>query len=568
MIQPKNLRLAGIGTLGLSLASLAAGLIDRRAPGEMRYTIHTRPTVMTVAYKAYGNPEAAEGKYWLARLVLENDGESPLHDVSVSYRIPDYIDWTTPRTIDEMLPGQTRVVPIYPKLPTKVTNLRSRTPSSLELRFKWNDGHEDQQKVEVREFEFRGVNEIEYTSLPADEMLSWYDMYDNAEICAAYVTDEDPVVRQYLGEISETMGGVPICSSQQELLKVMQSIYAYQVATGMKYTGNKGLPEQLGDARSVVQNVRLPRDVVYQNSGLCIELAMLWAAIGQGCSAKAYLALVPGHCFPVLEANDGTIIAIEATGIGGANLGGTAGFEKAVEIGNKQLQQLIRGEIPGVLLDVAMHQGRGIRPPEFEPVDQASLARLMDERTAEARRSVSGGGGGGGSTPERDERASTGGGGGGASDTVDDGNWNWFQVPGLNAAVPYPTDYSPDPQAVAQVAQYLPALQFIASDAAERNSVDVYAAAGISGADLMRASQQFAGAIGAQIRFGRGERTRIGGQDGVLHPYTMVVQGEQLQGGVYIYETSAGVFAVAVGGTDASWRRLGDRIAAAVRFQG
>ena len=138
MVTPNTLRMAGFGTIGLSALSFAMSFVGGSAPAEMRYRIDTKPTVMTVAYKAYGNPEAADGKYWLARVVLENEGESSMHDVAVSYRIPEYVDWTTPRNIDEVLPGQTRVLPIYPKLPTKVTNLRSRTPSSLEVKFVWD----------------------------------------------------------------------------------------------------------------------------------------------------------------------------------------------------------------------------------------------------------------------------------------------------------------------------------------------------------------------------------------------------------------------------------------------
>jgi hypothetical protein len=526
---------------------------------------------MTVAYKAYGNSSAADGKYWLARMVMENEGDSAIEDVAISYRIPDYLDWSTPRTIDEILPGQTRIGNFYPKLPTKVTRLRSRTPSSIEFKMTWNDGEEQHEKIEVREFEFRGVNEIEYTSLAAEEMLSWNDMFDNAEICAAYVTDEDPVVRQYMGEISETMGGIPICSNGEELAKVMQSIYAYQVGTGMKYTGNKGVPERLGDATSTVQNVRLPRDVVYQNSGLCIELAMLWAALGQGASAKAYLVLVPGHCYPVLEANDGTIIPIEATGIGGSNLGGTMSFEQAVEAGQKQFNALMAGELPGKIVDVVIHQGRGIRPPEFEEVDLADLARLLDERTAKALSQVN--------EPRRQDdpqvnpTPTPGPNPGPDPNPVPapgpnppQGNWQWYQVAGLNAQVPYPAGYQANTDVVQQMEQHMPSLKFLASSADGGDSIEIYAAAGMSGRDLMQASQTLLQRFDSSITYQQAQAVTIGGQNGSLYPYTVSMQGQNLTGGLYVYETNAGLFAFAVGGTNAGWRTLGDQIASAVRF--
>ncbi len=570
MFTPSQMRTAGFGAFGASLLTLGLGLFGGPGAGDLEYRLDVKPTVMTVAYKAYGNEDAADGKYWLARVVMENDGESALEDVAVSYRIPDYLDWTTPQTIEEVLPGQTRVVPIYPKLPTRVTSLRSRTPSSLEIKFAWNDGQEDHEKIEVRQFEFRGVNEIEYTSLAADEMLTWHDMYDNAEITAAYVTDEDQVVRQYLGEISETMGGMPICSTGEELAKTMESIYVYQVGTGMTYSGNKGVPERLGDATSTVQSVRLPRDVIYQNSGLCIELAMLWAALGQGSSAKAYLALVPGHCFPVLEANDGTIIAIESTGIGGSNLGGTMKFADAVEAGNKQFNQLMRGEIPGVLIDVVLHQGRGVRPPEFEAVNLADLARLLDERTAKAL--AQGGQGQQQQDTQRQQDVQR------QDDTQrrddpqrrDDGNvgsnWQWYQVPGLNATVPYPQGYTADTQTVQQLQQHIPAIQFMASDPRGEASIEIYAAANMTARQLMNDSQNLAKQMGASVSYEKAESIVIGGQQAALYPYTFNIQGQSMSGGFYIYETSAGLFGFAVGGTGSSWRNLGGQIAQAVRF--
>ena len=566
MFTPTQLRTASFGAFGASLLTLGLGLFGGPEAGDFEYRLDVKPTVMTVAYKAYGNEDAADGKYWLARVVMENDGESALEDVAVSYRIPDYLDWTTPQTIEEVLPGQTRVVPIYPKLPTRVTNLRSRTPSSLEIKFAWNDGEEEHEKIEVRQFEFRGVNEIEYTSLAADEMLTWHDMYDNAEITAAYVTDEDQVVRQYLGEISETMGGMPICSNGEELVKTMESIYVYQVGTGMTYSGNKGVPERLGDATSTVQNVRLPRDVIYQNSGLCIELAMLWAALGQGSSAKAYLALVPGHCFPVLEAADGTIIAIESTGIGGSNLGGTMSFKDAVEAGNKQFNQLMRGEIPGVLIDVVLHQGRGVRPPEFEQVNLADLARLLDERTAKALAQGNQQQQQPQHQPERqpDRR----------QDNQPQpnpghnigGNWQWYQVPGLNATVPYPQGYTADTQTVQQLQQHIPAIQFMASDTQGDASIEVYAAANMTARQLINDSKALAKQVGASVQYDRAESVMIGGQQAQLYPYTFQMQGQTMTGGFYIYETNAGLFGFAVGGTGSSWRTLGNQIAQAVRF--
>ncbi len=278
---------AGGGLAVVGAVLLLLGLLGGGGSGELDYRLDVKPTVMSVAYKAYGNPEAAEGKYWLGKLEMNNSGDAPLDDLAVSYRIPGYIDdWTTPEAAEQLLPGQTAAVTIFPKLPRKVTTIRTRTPSTLEVKIAWSDDGQDKERVEKRDFDFRGVTEIEYTSLPADEILGWYDVFDNSELTAAFVTHEDEVVRQFLGKISETQGGMPITSDAKELAKVMRAIYDFMTQTGMTYAGNTGVPEQLGDTTALVQSIRLPRDVVYQNSGLCIELAMLWAALGKGAGPK------------------------------------------------------------------------------------------------------------------------------------------------------------------------------------------------------------------------------------------------------------------------------------------
>ena len=47
---------------------------------------------------------------------------------------------TTPETHPEILPGQMIVVPIYPRLPAKVTQITSMTPASLDVKIEYDDG--------------------------------------------------------------------------------------------------------------------------------------------------------------------------------------------------------------------------------------------------------------------------------------------------------------------------------------------------------------------------------------------------------------------------------------------
>src|SRR5437660_12124391 len=64
-----------------------------------------RKSVMTFAYKIYGDPAAQNGRFFLSKIVFHNDGTGPVRDLSVSYQIPDYVSWTTPQTYPEIPAG-------------------------------------------------------------------------------------------------------------------------------------------------------------------------------------------------------------------------------------------------------------------------------------------------------------------------------------------------------------------------------------------------------------------------------------------------------------------------------
>jgi len=88
-------------------------------------------------------------------------------------------------------------------------------------------------------------------------------------------------VKEYAAAITERMGGSMAGASQkvEDVIELMKATYDYMVVTGMRYAGAKGLPETIGGENQEVQTVRLPRDVILSNNGLCIELAILWASI-------------------------------------------------------------------------------------------------------------------------------------------------------------------------------------------------------------------------------------------------------------------------------------------------
>src|ERR1700730_10133535 len=126
-----------------------------------------RKSIMTFAYKIYGDRAAQNGRYFLSKIVFHNDGSGPVQDLSISYQIPDYVSWTTPQTYPEIPAGQTVVELYYPQLPAKVTQLTAQTNATLETKIRWANKAGDMKEEILRSnVSLHGVNEIEYTDLP------------------------------------------------------------------------------------------------------------------------------------------------------------------------------------------------------------------------------------------------------------------------------------------------------------------------------------------------------------------------------------------------------------------
>ncbi|MGH8094712.1 MAG: hypothetical protein ACREIF_14780 [Chthoniobacterales bacterium] len=382
--------LAGLGCLGSYFFKGGVG------PGKLAWDSPVvRKSIMTFAYKIYGDPAAENGRYFLSKIVFHNDGTGPVHNLSVSYQIPDYIPWTTPEMQQEIPPGQTVVELYYPQFPAKVTQLTSETTATLEAKIQWSD-EEGKQKEEIlrSNIDLRGVNEIEYTDLPSNELLTWYDMFATAPFAAAMVTPNDPVVKEFVAEVTKRTGGTTagIAGGPQEVARIMKALYDYMCETGMRYTSDSGVPAKIGDVQTTVQTVRLPRDVIMTNEGLCIELALLWASCMEHLGLRSTVVFIPGHAMTVVRYGDGPndLIPIECTAITPMAVGAKepVSFEKAVEMASGELfPQDQSRRPPEIWVNVEQYQKEGFHAPELPNIDIDKINNILAQRsshTAEA----------------------------------------------------------------------------------------------------------------------------------------------------------------------------------------
>lgn len=344
-----------------------------------------RKSVMTFAYKIYGNSAAQNGRYFLSKMVFRNDGSGSVRDFSISYQIPDYVPWTTPETHSEIPPGQTIVQLYYPQLPAKVTQLTSPTTATLETKIRWAD-KSGQMKEEIlrSNVQLRGVNEIEYTDLPASEILTWYDVFVSSPFAVAMVTPNDPVVKEFVAEITKRTGGTTAGAGggAQEIIRLMKAVYDYMCETGMRYTSSEGVPDKLGDIETIVQTVRLPRDVIITNQGLCIELTLLWASVMEHLGCPTTMIFRPGHAFVLVWVGTGPrdFIPIETTAITpmAVKWKEPVPFEEAVKMAAEDL----KAQQYQIWVGVQQYQKLGFRPPELPSIEIDKIKNILAQRTS------------------------------------------------------------------------------------------------------------------------------------------------------------------------------------------
>jgi hypothetical protein len=381
-------------------------------PANLGVAFKAKERLMTAIYKVYGLGTDFSSQ-WVAKTVLKNEGASVIQDVRVRYRLEGYSEWSMWQKFPELVPGQTAVSLYYPVLDKSIATLTSNTPANVhvEWRHKKPDGQLEEDSDGAR-IVLLGQHEYVFSDILAGESFgTWEDTTNNAPFIAAWCSRDDAVIKQFGAMANKLAGGVGASTDDESAVKVMKAIYDLMRINDFTYQHPPGLLDKSVsyDVQSV-QNVKFPRDVLRDRSGTCIDLAIFYAAVANAVGLQPYLALIPGHCFPVLRVPSGTLVAVEATGVQGGIRAGSASFEDVFKYGIKELRESMDdGRIH--LVDVQDLWTRGISPPELEVLPPDILQRwgvsLGDEggggggggRDAGGGGNAGGGGGGGGTTP-------------------------------------------------------------------------------------------------------------------------------------------------------------------------
>ncbi len=370
-----GLVLFGIGFLGLGKGNATLDIQIEKAD-----------FIMPAAHRVYANPDALDGKYYLFKAKIDNTGKKTLEDVTVKYRIPGFIDWTELEISGELSPGQSLIVPCYPKFPDAITEKSTSSVERAEIEVSWDGAKEDDIISEDFGFKLTNRNEYVYTGIKQEEISGWADVYDNDKLIACFVTPNDPIIKYYTQNLQEKLlkgEAASVTNKPEDGVRFLMGIYEATRKAHMVYSGTKGIPQSTDDVQSMVQQVRLPREVVTGNTGLCIELSCLYASVLSAAGLNPVIYFVPGHAYPGFRMN-GEYYAIEATAINGEGLGGVSSVEDAFKQGQKQLQEFIKrrqmGDPRYNIVDIHTINAQGVTSMDLK--DNSFMRKKVDEIAA------------------------------------------------------------------------------------------------------------------------------------------------------------------------------------------
>jgi len=313
-------------------------------------------------------------------MVMTNNSNTVAEDVEVSFQMPNYVDTKVIQKINKIVPGQTVVVNCFPNFNEKIVDKTTSSKETVNITIK---GSNIKTIEETFNISCKGRNEFMYSFIPAEEIRTAEENFDNMALLSCLVTPEDPIIKYLTQKIQEKLlkgETASVENKETEGVRVMMGVYEATLRSHMVYSGTSGVPEKFGDVSTITQSIRLPREVITGKTGLCIELSLLYASVMMCAGMDPVVYLIPGHAYPGFRMN-GKYYAIESTAIGGEGMGGRSSSEEALQSGMKSLEKFFEaarnGDSRYMILDVREAIKNGAIAMELK--DDNFLRQKIDE---------------------------------------------------------------------------------------------------------------------------------------------------------------------------------------------
>lgn len=363
------------------LVSFAKPVISKLSPAKLDVQIIPAPAIMPSIYKVYANDEALNGKYSLFKMVMTNNTTNTAENVEVSYQIPNHIETKVIQKIPKIVPGQSVVINCFPTFSEKIVEKTTSSKETVNITIKGSNITTIEESFGIP---CKGRNEFMYSFIPADEIRTADENFDNMSLLSCLVTPEDPIVKYFTQKIQEKLlkgETASVTNDINEARRFLWGVYEATLRPGMVYSGTTGVPEKIGEVSTLTQSIRLPREVITGKTGLCIELSLMYASVLMAAGLDPVIFLVPGHAYPGFRMN-GQYVAIESTAIGGKGIQGgqPQSALEALAIGEKKLEEFSRGMQSGdprfMIIDIRECIKNGAVAMELK--DDATLRKEVD----------------------------------------------------------------------------------------------------------------------------------------------------------------------------------------------
>jgi hypothetical protein len=497
-IAPIALIVIGLGLL------LYKPLFSMLSPAKLELKIQPAPALLPAIYKVYANENALDGKYSLFKMLVTNTSSNTATDVEVAYQIPNLLEWKTITRFAKILPGQSVAVNCYPVLPEKLIERTTSSKEQVNIKVTGKNLSTIEENFGI---DVKGRNDFMYTFLPKDEIRTPGEYFDNMPLLSCLVTPQDPIIKYYTQQVQEKVlkgETASVTNKEEEGVRFMLGLYNATLMSHMVYSGTTGVPAKIDDVNSIVQSIRLPREVVTGKTGLCIELSLLYASVMSCAGMEPIVYLIPGHAYPGFRMN-GHYYAIESTGIGGEGMGGSSSADQAFKTGMKQLNEFFQkasmGDDRYMIVDIRESIKNGAEAMELK--DDTYLRQRVDEiaKTFEPRNTNAGNGGNADNNPP-----SGGNGGGGGGNTGGGGTAGYNLYEGV-ATFSYPGSW----KLMGRQSYSMPQLKHMVVNRDNTCHGEVYSFAGFTNPEqAIYAIQQFVYSKGGGLQYQQAGQTNSG----------------------------------------------------------
>lgn len=246
---------------------------------------------------AIGNIFSANYKWYLKNpmgsAVLKNNVNLPYERLKLSFRLKDFMDFSTDSEIEKLGPQETVELPLRATLNNKILEVSEDTPIQAELTLTYFESGKHQSVSLAKPLRVYSRNAI-----------TW----DIPERIANFITPKDPPVLDFArGALRDAPASWAAESLNANLATAMQ-LWTALSEQGVSFFSPPNNPyEKVSeDPNFPVDYTQFPRETLKRNSGECDDLVTMIAAMLEGARVRTALLDYPGHLAMMFdsESND------------------------------------------------------------------------------------------------------------------------------------------------------------------------------------------------------------------------------------------------------------------------